>query len=277
MCPPVAIATLLVTAPLWTTPAPLRQAQDTGATLRRVEEHRAAGNYQAAVDELRGHLERWDTSGRPAGGFGNDEFARMRELMNKLVSIRDLYQRAPQDRGAAAAYLKALVDPAVPSSTTTERARGIMLLARHDSRLREFIDAAFTAHLVMTVESAPDAALAGVESVPFRNALVEMSRSVDLPISLDGGDATLQVEMIVRENDRTHSILQGTGMHSYAVHMTALLEDSAHNRILEAATTTSVLGINPGNAAQWGMQRCAQRMFERIVDELAKRIERGEY
>ena len=251
------------------------QASDTGATLRRVDALRDVGDYQAAADELRGYCERWRSA-----GVGRDdvtvEIRRMEALLVRMLEIRDLYQRAPADASAAGRYLRALVDPAKPSSITMERARGIRLLARHDDRLRALLERAFPARLVVTVRNQADSELGDVAAIPLQNALVDMSRQAGLPILLDDGAAALRVELNVRENDRANSLLAGTAMRSYAFHMSVRFEDAAGVRLLEAAQSTSGLGINPGNAVRWNMERVAQQLFERIVDELAKRVERGE-
>ncbi|MCC7072872.1 MAG: hypothetical protein IT383_16210 [Deltaproteobacteria bacterium] len=251
------------------------QARDTGATLRRVDELRAVGEYQAAVDELRGYCERWRAAGIGRADIGA-ELARMEELLKRMLSIRDLYQRAPEDPGAAGQYLRALVDPAKPSSITMERARGIRLLARHDQRLRALLERAFPARLTVTVKSIEDADLDDVVAIALQNALVDMSLQAGLPISLDEGDATLRIEVVVRENERANTMLANTGMHSYGFFLSAHVNDADGARLLEAAQSTSGLGINPGNAVHWNMERVARQVFERIVDELAKRIERGQ-
>ncbi len=157
-----------------------------------------------------------------------------------------------------------------------ERARGIRLLARHDDRLRALLDRSFPAHLTVTVDNDADPALGDVAAIPLQNALVDMSRLAGLPISLEAGAAALHVGVIVRENERGNALLAGTMMRSYAFHLSARFEDADGARLLEAAQSTSGLGINAGNAARWNMERVARQLFERIVDELAKRIERGE-
>lgn len=251
------------------------RAHDTGATLRRVDELLDVGEYQAAADELRGWCERWR-----AAGLGRPdvlaEIGRMEQLQRRMLEIRKLYQRAPDDAAAAGRYLRALVDPAKPSSITMERARGIRLLARHDDRLRALLERSFPAQLIVTVENFADRQLGDVVAIPLRNALVEMSRETGLPISLERGPAALRLDVVVRENDRANSILEGTAMRSYAFHIGARFDDATGARLLEAAHSTSGLGINPGNAVRWNMERVACQLFERIVDELAKRIERGE-
>ncbi len=251
------------------------QARDTGATLRRVDELRAVGEYQAAADELRGYCERWRAAGIGRADI-DAELTRMEALLKRMLTIRELYQRAADDPGAAGQYLRALVDPAKPSSITMERARGITLLARHDARLRALLDRAFPARLRVTVKNLADAELDDVVAIALQNALVDMSRQAGMPVSLDEGGATLQVEVVVRENDRAQTLLAHTGMRSYAFHVSAQLADAAGTRLVEAAQSTSGLGINPGNAVRWNMERVAQQVFERIVDELAKRIERGD-
>lgn len=252
-----------------------QQARDTGATLRRVDELRDAGEYQAAADELQGYCERWSVAGmgRPEVMA---ELARMDELLRHMLELRDLYQRAPNDASAAGQFLRALVDPAKPSSITSERARGIRLLARHDARLRALLERSFPARLVVTVKNEADQQLDDVVAIPLRNALVDMSHQTDLPVSLDQGTATLLLDVVVRENDRANSLLAGTAMRSYAFHIAARFDDADGDRLLDAANSTSGLGINPGNAVRWNMERVARQLFERIVDELAKRIERGE-
>lgn len=268
----------LAPVPLAPAPAPdsrREQARDTGATLRRVEQLRDVGEYQAAADELTGYCERWR-----AAGVGRPEvlaeIGRMEVLLRRLLDIRDLYQRAPADATAAGQYLRALVDPAKPSSITTERARGIRLLARHDERLRALLERSFPARLIITVHNQVDAALGDVVGIPLQNALVDMSQLAGLPITLDDGPATLRVELEVRENDRANSLLAGTAMRSYAFHISAHFADADGERLVEAAHSSSGLGINAGNAARWNMERVARQLFERVVDELAKRIERGE-
>ncbi|MBI1946230.1 MAG: hypothetical protein HYS27_11065 [Deltaproteobacteria bacterium] len=251
------------------------QARDTGATLRRVDALRDVGDYQAAADELHGYFERWR-----AAGLGRPEvmaeLARMDELLRHMLELRDLYQRAPNDASAAGRYLRALVDPAKPSSITAERARGIRLLARHDERLRALLERSFPARLSVTVNNHADAELTDAVAIPLQNALVEMSRETGLPVSLDEGPAALRLDVAVRENERANSLLAGTAMRSYAFHLSARFVDRDGVRLLEAAHSTSGLGINPGNAVRWNMERVARQLFERIVDELAKRIERGD-
>lgn len=251
------------------------RARDAGATLRRVQELRDVGEYQGAVDELAGYCERWR-----AAGLGRPELAaelvRMEALLRRMVELRDLYQRAPYDASAAGDYLRALVDPAQPSSITVERARGIRLLARHDERVRALLQRTFPAHLEVVVHNLADEDLRDVVGIPLQNALVDMSRQTGLALSADGGPTTLSVEVFVRENDRRNSILEGTAMRSWAFHMSARLVDGVGERLVDAAQSTSGLGINPGNAARWNHERCAQLIFERIVEELAKRIERGQ-
>ena len=275
----LAALTSAAPVPAAATPAPVddrrAQARDTGATLRRVDELRAAGEYQAAADELRGYCERWRAAGIGRPDLGA-ELARMEALLKQMLAIRELYQRAPDDPGAAGQYLRALVDPAKPSSITMERARGIRLLARHDERLRALLERSFPARLSVTVTNQEDADLDDVLAIALQNALVDMSRQTGLPLSLDDGTATLRVEVVLRENERSHTFLAGTGMHSYAFHLSAHLVDSGGVRLLEAAQSANGLGINPGNAVHWNMDRVARQVFERIVDELAKRIERGQ-
>lgn len=251
------------------------RARDAGATLRRVQELRDAGEYQTAADELAGYCERWRATGlgRPEVAA---ELARMEALLRRMVELRDLYQRAPHDPSAAGEYLRALIDPARPSSITVERARGIRLLARHDERVRALLERTFPARLEVTVHNHADEELKDVVGIPLENALADMSRQTGLALSADGGPTSLRVEVFVRENDRRHSILEGTAMRSWAFHMSARLLDADGERLLDAAQSTSGLGINPGNAARWNHERCAQLIFERIVEELAKRIERGQ-
>jgi len=83
------------------------RARDAGATLRRVQELRDAGEYQTAADELAGYCERWRATGlgRPEVAA---ELARMEALLRRMVELRDLYQRAPHDPSAAGEYLRPL-------------------------------------------------------------------------------------------------------------------------------------------------------------------------
>lgn len=275
------LAAALAAAPVIAPPPPgapddrRDQARDTGATLRRVQELRDLGEYQAAVDELLGYCERWRAAGLGRADVGL-ELQRMEVLLRRLVELRDLYQRAPHDTAAAGAYLRALVDPARPSSITVERARGIRLLARHDERVRALLERSFPARLTVTTHNDADGALTEVMGIPLQNALVDLSGQTGLTVTPGAGPATLRVDLFVRENDRRNSILEGTAMRSYAFHMSARFVDAEGVRLVDAAQSTSGLGINPGNAARWNMERCAAQLFERIVDELAKRIERGD-
>lgn len=80
----------------------------------------------------------------------------------------------------------------------------------------------------------------------------------------------------MRENDTSKSYLfSGTSMKSYAMHMTAEVVAPDGEALLRAATTTAVLGINPGNGVKGGVQRCAQLLYQQLVDELAKRAALG--
>lgn len=248
-------------------------AIDAGRTLNTVDAMRARGEYEKAATELRGWVERWNS-----GSIYDPSFlaqaARMQELMKKMVEMEALLARARDDAGAARAYLRHVVNLAEPSTRTAEQARGLMLVARHDKDIMAMVNAAFPARLSIEVNAGlmedPN-----VLAFPLESALVEVSRD-QFPIVRGAGASEMRVRVSVRENDTSKSYLfAGTSMKSYAITMSAEIVAPDGEALLRAATTTAVLGINPGNGVKGGVQRCAQLLYQQLVDELAKRAALG--
>lgn len=245
------------------------RANDTGRTLNRVDALRAQGAYDDAANELRGWMERWSAFDSPTF-FGDVE--RMRALMKKMVEMQELLQEAPDDGRAARRLLAHLVEGVTPTARTAEQVRALQLLARHDPEVQELLDAAFPARLVVEIDGLlTDERLL---SFPLENALADLSRDA-LPIGRGPGASELRVRLMMRENDTSNSVLfSGTSMRSYAVHLSAELVGADGESIARAATTTAVLGINPGNGAKSGMPKCARLIYQELVDEIAKRAVR---
>ena len=239
------------------------RANDTGRTLQAVDALRARGEYDRAARELRGWQSRWDSG----TAFGSPTFSaeaeRMKALMLKMVEMQELMHEALDDEGAARRYLAHLVEPAKPTSRTAEQAMALKLLARHDADVMELLNSAFPAHLVVEVDS--PLIDENVIAFPLENALAEVSRHA-LPVGRGPGASELRVRLTMFENDRTNSILSGTAMRSYAMHMSAEIVGADGESIVRAATTTAVLGINPGNGAKFGMPKCAQLIYQQLVD-----------
>lgn len=251
-----------------TTAQAQERATDTGRTLQMVDALRARGDYDAAAIELRGWLERWLTVNWDSPTF-LDELERMQDLMQKMVEMEALVQAADDDAGAARKLLSLIIDPAQPTPRTREQAMALRLLARHDPDVKELLNAAFPAHLGRIEVDSP-LLDENVLSFPLENALAEVS-SHALPILRGAGASELRVHLTMLENDKHNSLLEGTAMRSYAMHMSAEIVGADGESIVRAATTTAVLGINPGNGAKYGMTKCAQLIYQQLVDELAKR------
>lgn len=266
----VALVSLLLVAPASTSSD---AAADAGRTLNVVDALRARGEYEAAAEELRGWSGRWN-SGSIADPSFLVQAERMQELMKKMVEMEALLARARDDPGAARAYLRHVVNPTEPSTRTAEQARALLLVARHDKEVMALVNAAFPARLVIDVDAGimEDPNLL---AFPLESALLEVSRD-HFPIVRGGGASELRVRVVMRENDTSKSFLfSGTSMKSYAMHMTAEIVAPDGEPLLRAATTTAVLGINPGNGVKGGVPRCAQLLYQQLVDELAKRASLG--
>jgi hypothetical protein len=248
-------------------------AVDAGTTLNTVDALRARGEYDKAAAELRGWIERWNH-----GSIHDPSFLaqaeHMQALMKKMVEMEALLARARDDEGAARSYLRHVVNPAEPSTRTAEQARALLLMARHDKEVMAMVNAAFPARLSIEV----DAGLMedpNLLAFPLESALVEVSRD-HFPIVRGAGSSEMRVRIVMRENDTSKSgLFAGTSMKSYAMHMTAEIVAPDGEALLRAATTTAVLGINPGNGVKGGVQRCAQLLYQQLVDELAKRAALG--
>ncbi len=127
------------------------------------------------------------------------------------------------------------------------------------------VDAACPARV--TVEVTGMAPSPGVLAFPVENALVEMSRDA-LPVVRGAGASTLDLS----ENDtRSSPVFAGTGMHSYAVTMTAILTGADGEALSKVATTTAIVGINPGDAARADALRAARLLYAAVVEDVAKR------
>lgn len=267
------LAALLATTLSLATVSPAQQkaAEDTGVTLRRVDELRAQGEYDRAADELRGWIERWNRGVLDDPNFFR-QVDRMRELMKKMLEMEELLASARDSPRAAREYLRHVVSPAEPSTRTAEQARALRLVARHDRDVQAMIDAAFPARLSIEVD-ADIIEDPNLLAFPLESALTEVSAR-DFPIvrPTQAGSAEIRVRIAMRVNDTSNSILfSNTAMKSYAIHMSAEIVAPDGESLLRAATTTAVLGINPGNGAKGGVQRCAQLLYQQLVDELAKR------
>jgi hypothetical protein len=232
-----------------------------------VDELKRAAQYRRAADELRGWFFRWSVD---LSGDLDAESRRMNELMLQMVELEELVQRADEHPRAARAYLERVTTLASPTTKTVEQARGLLLVAKHDPEVRRLLDAAFPARVV--VEARGETVDDDLFAFPFESALVEMSRGGLVVVRGDhAGASTLRVRVIVKENNRDNSNLAGTSMRSYGTFMTAVLEGADGQELSSVATTTSLLGINPGFAARHGADRAAALLYEALVDDIAKR------
>jgi hypothetical protein len=249
---------------------------DYGQTMQRVDALRAAARYADAQSELRALDDRFKSE-----GINDDSdalFKRSKELLVELVELETLSQEAESDPRAARAYLAKLVSPAQPSSRTAEQAHALTLLTKHDAKVRALLDAAFPARAVVDARVAgsgtrsDEAADPNIVATPFENALVEMSAG-SLPVAraAAAGASELHVHLDVYENDPHNSILEGTRMRSYAIQMSAEVVGADGAVLSKVASTTSMLGINPGFAARHGTERAAALLYGALIDDIAKR------
>ena len=264
----VIAATLVPSSPLGAKDA---RAADVGRTLRVVEELRAHAAYEDAVDEVNGLMKRW----YDAGISGPDMVAeadRMRDLLRDLVGLDEASQAAESNPRAARRYLRMLIDPAQPTGRSIEQAHALTLLAKHDSRVQELLDNAFPARIVVEIAGdTPDPAL---QSYPFENSIVELSHDA-FPIVHDAGASVLHVRITTEESTARNGLIEGTRMKAYAMHMSAEIVGNDGVVVAKVATSLNVLGIDPGNAAHYGMVRCAQALYQQLVDEIAKKVALG--
>jgi hypothetical protein len=254
------------------------RAADTGRVLEVVAAHRARTNYDAAAAELRGYLERWRAAGLDRPDI-EAELARMHDLLRQMVEMQELVQRADSDAGAAHEYLQRVTRTAQPSMRAAEQARALRALAKHDPRVRELLRRAFPARLIVSING--EVPMDDLVVIPLTNAAVEMSQVTGLQIwgapRRDGGEmAVIKVQILVEQNDVSRNgILAGTGMRSYAFMVSARWVDDEKRNVAAVATTQNVLGISAANAARFGTEKLAMRLYEELIDSVAKRVALG--
>jgi hypothetical protein len=246
------------------------QMRDYGQTLSRADAARLAGDYQQAAEELAGYLRRWQDHGL----LNVDESEQLQGQMRRYVELRETLERSATDDRAAAAFLRLVVTHTDPSARTVEQVRALAILAQHHPRLHELFGRVFPARLVVSVQT-PAGFPPDHNEILLQNALVDLTRDQPLRLFADDGRETMSVVVTVIENDRKNSLLEGTSMKSWAVHVVAELNDENGERVLRSATTTAILGINPGNAGTYGMARVADRTCAAVIDELARGVDRS--
>jgi hypothetical protein len=272
-------------------PAPWELADmDARSQARKAQ---TAGEYRAAASALEAFSRSW--SPRLKGGdipcpptksrFRTQQecrsslqgrLARADEHARRYRALSISWARAVEGKADACRdYLEELTRADAGWSVTyAEKLRAMKLVVDKSPEARAFVERWFPARVEL--EAAPPFKRA--DSMYLLRALERKGEEAGLRIMTHGDTpSVLRVTADVEENDTSDvGIFHRTGMHSYTVRMTMVLERPDGSELAFAPATRSILGINVAHAAKTGLPNVAESSVRGLVDELLFRLKRGE-
>jgi hypothetical protein len=216
------------------------------ATLRQAEDLASAGDYARAAATL-----------HAAAGAAGTEAADLLVLHARMLErVRQLDEHGPGLGRRYVRYVFAPTTALLPGSMSD-----LVELLPHDPGLQALLATPWS----VDVETEGRAV-----GLLLRGALVDTGRRRGLPLLSSPAGTTLRVFVDLDPVDRRHSILEGTGMHSYTTSVVVALErDGAV--ALDNGVVVQLLGINATRAIDANRERLVDRILNGVVVELVRR------